>query len=172
MEMAEALTGVLVRDTTTEHALEDRRNSFISIASHALRPPLTTIMGFSEILLSKESPRSVQQEWVRAIHNDGLRLSRIVDELLNLSRIQAGKLNLNLAPWSVQTVAEESVALVRPITANHHLVLSIPPELPVVWTDREKLVQVVVNLLTNVVKYSPAGGRITVYARHEPTGSG
>ena len=169
-EAGTPLLGLLVRDMTQEKELEERRNSFISIASHELRTPMTTIVGFSEILLTHEVPREVRENWLRSIHQEGLRLSGIVDDLLDISRIQSGKMNVNLVRCTLGVAAEEAVTLATSMTTRHDVVVEIPPDLPEVWADKAKLVQVLTNLLTNAAKYSPAGGPITLSAIHEPDG--
>lgn len=163
----QTLVGLLVRDTTRERELEERRNAFISIASHELRTPMTTIVGFSEILLAREVPHAVQHEWLRSIHREGMRLATLVDDMLNISRIQSGKLSLSLAQWPLPMVAHEALAMVRPMTRGHQLALAVPAQIPPVWADKEKLLQVLTNLLTNAIKYSPNGGCITLVAREE-----
>ncbi|MEK7777621.1 MAG: ATP-binding protein, partial [Chloroflexota bacterium] len=169
-EAGAPLLGLLVRDMTQEKELEERRNSFISIASHELRTPMTTIVGFSEILLTHEVPREIRENWLRTIHQEGLRLSGIVDDLLDISRIQSGKMGVNLVRCALGVVVEEAVTLASPMATRHEVVVEIPPDLPEVWADKAKLVQVLTNLLTNAAKYSPAGGSITLSARHEPDG--
>jgi len=163
------LTGLLVRDVTQERALEERRNSFISIASHELRTPMTTIVGFTEILLTRDVPKTVAQEWLRAIHRESLRLTGIVDDMLNISRIQSGKLSLAIVKLQVSRAIEEAVTLIGATTTRHEIKVDITSEVPEVWADRDKVVQVLTNLLSNAVKYSPAGGRIVISAKHDPS---
>ncbi len=164
---AETLVGCMVRDITQERELEERRNAFISIASHELRTPMSSIVGFSEILLRRDVPEKVRRDWLQLIHEDGMRLSGIVDDLLNISRLQSGKFTISVAPLPLRPLLEEMIAHVGPITAHHEVALDIPPHVPEVWADHDKVIQVLTNLLTNAVKYSPAGGLITVRAREE-----
>ena len=138
-----SMTGLLARDITEQKDLQERRDAFVSIASHELRTPMTTIMGFSELLLDNETLEPSQREWLGRTHQNSRALSAIVDDMLNVSRIQSGRLALDLAHLRLDVVVEEVVA------------------------DREKLDQVLINLLTNAIKYSPAGGLIAVSARHE-----
>ena len=157
-----------MRDVTQEQELEERRKAFISIASHELRTPLTTIIGFSEILFEKDVSRATRQKWLESIHKDSLHLSDVVDDLLNVSRIQSGKISANSMICPLKPVVEETISLVKGMTDRHKFMMAIPSYTPAVWADREKLIQVITNLLTNAVKYSPAGGRITVTAKHDP----
>ncbi len=169
-ETGAPLLGLLVRDMTQEKEMEERRNSFISIASHELRTPMTTIVGFSEILLTHEVPKEVRENWLRSLHQEGLRLAGIVDDMLDISRIQSGKMSVNLVRCTLGVAAEEAVTLASSMTTRHEVEVEIPSDLPEVWADKAKLVQVLTNLLTNAAKYSPAGGPITLSARHETDG--
>ena len=161
------MTGLLARDITEQIELQERRNAFVSIASHELRTPMTTIMGFSELLLNDELPEASRREWAEKIYRNSKVLSAIVDDMLNVSRIQSGKLQLDLGHLELYSVVDEVVAVIRPETNVHEFLIEIPADTPLVVADREKLDQVLINLFTNAVKYSPEGGPITISARHE-----
>ena len=163
-----SLTGLLVRDVTQERDLEERRNSFISIASHELRTPVTTIIGFAEILLTREVPAATRQKWLQTIHQDGIRLANIVDDLLSISQVQSGKMVTRLDMLPINPSIEETLALVGPMSNTHEITQDIPDDLPDMWMDGAKFIQVLTNLLSNAIKYSPEGGQITVSARHQP----
>ena len=161
------MTGLLARDITEQIELQERRNAFVSIASHELRTPMTTIMGFSELPLNDELPEASRREWAEKIHRNSKVLSAIVDDMLNVSRIQSGKLQLDLGHLELYSVVDEVVAVIRPETNVHEFLIEIPADTPLVVADREKLDQVLINLFTNAVKYSPEGGPITISARYE-----
>ncbi|MBI4339148.1 MAG: GAF domain-containing protein [Chloroflexi bacterium] len=165
---SERITGILLRDITKERDLEERRDSFVSIASHELRTPMTTILGFSELLLQRDPPRETRQEWLGNIHRSSKRLIRIVEDLLDVSRIQTGKLSVELAQVSLRDVVDDVATYIRTTTDKHSLTLEVDEALPLVTADREKLGQVLTNLLENAVKYSPRGGRIRVGATYSP----
>ena len=164
------MTGLLARDVTQEKELQDRRDTFVSIASHELRTPMTTIMGFSELLLTNEdAPASARHDWLERIHQNSQILSAIVDDMLNLSRIQSGKLAINLEYLPVGNVVEEVLSDIRSDDGDSHdFHVSVPEDTPAIVADREKLTQILINLVTNAVKYSPKGGAVTISARHEP----
>ncbi|MBI2935583.1 MAG: GAF domain-containing protein [Chloroflexi bacterium] len=164
----EQMTGILVRDVTEERKLEHRRDAFVSVASHELRTPMTTIMGFAQLLLDRDPPETIRRQWLERILKNSQRLTAIVDDLLNVSRIQSGKLVLNVESLPLREIVEEAVTTARASTDRHRFVLQIPPGLPRVEADRDKLIQVLINLLGNAVKYSPGGGLITFSARHNP----
>jgi len=157
----------LQEEITLGQELEQRRDAFVSIASHELRTPMTTILGFSELLLRRNPPEATRREWVERIYSHCARLAGIVDDLLNVSRIQSGKLAVNPEQLPLPVVVEEAVEAVRSTTDIHEFMLGIPPDTPKVVADPDKLAQVLTNLLTNAVKYSPGGGKITVSARLE-----
>ena len=149
--------------------LQDRRETFVSIASHELRTPMTAIMGFSELLLSnRDTPDATRQDWLSRIHQNGEVLSSIVDDMLDLSRIQTGKLALNLEYLRLDTLIEEVLSGIKPGADGHTFQVDVVPDTPEIWADREKTTQVLMNLVTNAVKYSPDGGSIMISARHEP----
>ena len=159
----------LEKSVVAARELQGRREAFVSIASHELRTPMTAIMGFSELLLSNpDTPEATRQDWLTRIHQNGEVLSAIVDDMLDLSRIQMGRLALNQEYLRLDTVIEEVLSGIRPGTDSHSFVVEVPSDVPDIWADREKFAQVLMNLATNAVKYSPAGGSITISAHHEP----
>ena len=162
------MTGLLARDVTQERELRDRRNAFVSIASHELRTPMTSIMGFSELLVkSPDIPEATRLDWLERVHQNSQILSAIVDDMLDVSRIQSGVLALDLERISLDGVIDEVLAGIRPETDQHEFVVEIPGDTPEVVADKEKLAQVIINLATNAVKYSPEGGQVTISAHHE-----
>ena len=160
----DTMTGLVVRDVTQERELERRRDTFVSVASHELRTPLTTLQGFAELLLVRDPPQGTRRKWLNRIHQDSQRLASLVDEMLNVSRIQSGKLTVNLENVVLQSFIEEVIEGVSSITDKHKFMVDIPPDLPPVSADRHKLAQVLVNLVDNAGKYSPDGGLITISA--------
>ena len=161
------MTELLSRDVTQDRELQERRNAFISIASHELRTPMTAIMGFSELMLRRAVPDASRQEWLGRIHQNSQILKAIVDDMLDVSRIQSGKLALDLQHLDLPSVVEEVLAGIKPETGIHEFAVNIPPETPEVVADKEKLAQILINLVTNAVKYSPEGGEVGIHARHE-----
>ncbi len=166
--------GVLLENTrlseeiTLKQELESRMNTFISLASHELRTPTNIIMGFTELLIDRDPPRDVSQDWLKRVYQSSQRLTIIVNDLLNVSRIQSGKITAELRHLPLGSVVEEVLSNIGLTTSKHQFLVDIPPDTPRVVGDWDKLVQVLTNLLDNAVKYSPQGGRITVSARHEP----
>ncbi|MBI2166108.1 MAG: GAF domain-containing protein [Chloroflexi bacterium] len=169
MEPGNRMTALLMRDVTNEREAGVRRDAFVSLASHELRTPMTSVVGFSELLLTRSAPRAVRRRWLEYIWGESKRLTGILDDLLNVSRIQSGKLAAREEVIRLQEVVEEVVAGITPMTEKHHFVITVPPDTPHVLADRDKVAQVLVNLLSNAVKYSPSGGEVSVSARFHTT---
>jgi two-component system, OmpR family, phosphate regulon sensor histidine kinase PhoR len=159
---------VVFYEITELRRLEQVRKDFVANVSHELKTPLTSIQGFAETLLAGAlTDRANSRRFVEIIRAHALRLSRLTDDLLKLSRIEAGKLDLEFQPVSLARLIEASVETTRPRAEAGHLSLSIdcPADLPPVPADPNLLREVLQNLLDNAVQYTPAEGRIEVSAR-------
>jgi PAS domain S-box-containing protein len=158
--------GVLtIRDATVEAHLERLKDDFIATVSHELKTPLTTISGFVELLRNHELPRPEQIPLFDLILDEGQRLNRMIHDLLDLSKIQSGSLSLHLEKFSVAKLVDQ---VVNPFNMRckdtHRFVVEVSPPNGTMVADRDRVVQVLVNLVGNAVKYSPAGGQVTVRA--------
>ncbi|MBI4286607.1 MAG: hypothetical protein HY670_12030 [Chloroflexi bacterium] len=153
-------SAMLVRDVSI-------RDTFVSMASHELRTPLTSIMGYTELLLSKDPPAATRKQWLRNVYDNSQRVAAMIDDLLNVTRIQSGRVTVKLDKLKLSDVLEEQLALARESTAKHEFAVDIRPDVPEVLADRDKFGQVVGNLLSNAIKYSPEGGRVALAARYE-----
>ncbi len=151
---------MLVRDVS-------QRDTFVSVASHELRTPLTSIIGYTELLLQKNPPEDTRIRWLNAIFESSQRVSGIVDDLLNVSRIQSGRVNMKTEPTKLMDVLKDILAAGTQSSDKHQFITQIESDLPDVLVDRYKFAQVMGNLLSNAVKFSPAGGRITIAARYD-----
>ncbi|HKP04638.1 MAG TPA: PAS domain S-box protein [Chthoniobacterales bacterium] len=140
------------------------KSEFLSRMSHELRTPLNAILGFGQ-LLERQNPTVQQRARVEHITSAGRHLLNLINEVLDISRIEAGHLQLSVEPVSVTDVLEETLALMRPLAAAREMEISVDPHLDKelhVGADRQRLKQVLLNLLTNAVKYTPVGGSIAV----------
>lgn len=147
------------------------KNNFMSMAAHELRTPLTTLFGFSELLLTREVPPDQQRRWLESIYGETRRLTALVDDLLNVARIESGKLAVQTERLNAAQVVVDAVQSLGGVSAKHTLSVQLPPGLPDIRGDQDKLVQVMNNLLSNAMKYSPAGGQVIVTARLAPDGA-
>ena len=158
---------IVIHDVTKERQLERVRADFVANVSHELRTPLTTIRGYAETLLSEDATHTkAQEQFVVKILNHASRLSRLVSELLELSRLESGDVELKRAPCHLNTFYETILDVFEPILEESELVLKweIPESLPAVSIDPQLFIQVLVNLIDNAIKYTPDGGAITVSA--------
>jgi signal transduction histidine kinase len=144
------------------------RDTFISIASHELRSPLTSVLGYTELLLNKDPPEATRKKWLKHILDNSQKVTDLVDDLLNVTRIQSGKVVMKLEKIKLSIIFDERIAIAQESTNTHKFVVNIEPNLPDVLVDRDKFGEVIGNLLSNAVKYSPNGGSITISAGHEP----
>jgi signal transduction histidine kinase/ActR/RegA family two-component response regulator len=142
------------------------KNDFLSRMSHELRTPLNAILGFGQ-LLELDGLTPEQHESVTQILKGGRHLLGLIDEVLDIARVEAGRLGVSLEPVALWDVVQESKDLVRPLAAKRRLKLDIDLPRPAalyVLADRQRLTQVLVNLLSNAIKYNRAGGRVTLDA--------
>ena len=158
---------IVIHDVSKERQLERIRADFVANVSHELRTPLTTIRGYAETLLSEDATHTkAQEKFVVKILNHAARLSRLVSELLELSRLESGDVELKRTPCHLNTFHEPILDVFEPILEESELVLKweIPETLPKVSVDQQLFMQVLVNLIDNAIKYTPDGGTITVSA--------
>jgi PAS domain S-box-containing protein len=163
-------TEMALREAHDQAARATRAKSeFLSRMSHDLRTPLNAIMGFAQVLqLDALSPE--QTDSVAHVLRGGRHLLEMINEVLDISRIEAGRLSLSLEPVSLADVACEAVALMGPLAAQRGITITTPDfgEIAVL-ADRQRLTQILLNLLGNAVKYNRDGGRVNVSARVEGT---
>ena len=158
---------IVIHDVSKERQLERIRADFVANVSHELRTPLTTIRGYAETLLSEDATHTkAQEKFVVKILNHAARLSRLVSELLELSRLESGDVELKRTSCHFNSFHEPILDVFEPILEESELVLKweIPETLPKVNVDQQLFMQVLVNLIDNAIKYTPDGGTITVSA--------
>ncbi|MGH2750991.1 MAG: PAS domain-containing protein [Actinomycetota bacterium] len=154
------LEGELRRAKEDAESSSRAKSEFLSRMSHELRTPLNAILGFAQIL-GMEELDTFSRDSVEEILKGGRHLLDLINEVLDIARIETGKLGLSLEPVQVSDVVNESIALVRPLAAQRDIVLRGPTEIPPGWhvmADRQRVKQALLNLLSNAVKYNRAGG--------------
>lgn len=153
-------------------ALDHLKSEFINIAAHELRTPIAILMGYAS-LLEEEAPDELREPLEVMVRN-AERLSSLVDDLLNLERLQAGATLLSVETFSPVEAIQEVVADFRPLAESKSLLLEtkVPPDLPPLHTDRKKLHLVVANLVSNAIKFTPEGGQVHVRAQPDAEGRG
>ena len=150
--------------------LDQLRADFVATVSHELRTPLTSIGGYAELLADGEAGplRDQQQEWVAVIDRNTRRLLTLIEDLLTLSRIEAGRFTSELRPIELGGLLEGSVQAIRPASAAREQELVADIDDPgLVEADAVQLDRAVLNLLSNAVKFTPVGGRVTITARQK-----
>jgi PAS domain S-box-containing protein len=159
------------RDVSAERVVEEMKSEFVAAVSHELRTPLTSIYGFAETLLRQDVlfEEEDRRTFLGFVASEAQRLTGIVDALLNVARLDAGDLQMELAPIDVRSVVSEVVTGVQdagPVN-GHDFVVDLPSEPLDAAADRDKLRQILANLVDNAVKFSPDGGTVTVAARRK-----
>ena len=158
---------VVVHDVTQQVKNETMRKEFVANVSHELRTPITNIRSYAETLEENpDLPPEMTGDFLKVILNESDRMTHIVQDLLTLSRFDSGYSQLNLTRFPFAAVLEDSYQAVR-IEAQRHghqLLLEGTEGLPNVRGDRERILQVIMNILSNAIKYTPDGGRIVMSA--------
>ena len=145
------------------------KSEFLSRMSHELRTPLNAVIGFSELLLERVvgdlTPK--QTEFVRDIRDSGTHLLALINDVLDISKIEAGRMELHFTQVDVGGVVASALTTLRPLIDHKRLNLSttLDPEAPSLWADEVRVKQILYNLLSNAVKFTPEGGQIRVEAR-------
>ena len=156
---------VVLHDVTHEKEVAQMKNDFVSNVSHELRTPLASIKAYVELLIDGEADdERTKREFYEVIQNEANRLGRLIDNILNLSRIESGLVKVERQPQSLAVVVKEALEVIAPQAAQKRieLVEQLTPVFYQAMADRDMLYQAVLNLLSNAVKYTPEGGRVTV----------
>lgn len=158
----------LLQQTAEVEAIKEAERlkmEFVSVVSHELRTPLTTIVGMSELL--RDFPVTAQQgrEMAEAIHREGRRLTHLIDDLLDMGRLEEGRLELRIDEVDLAAILHEMAAQAAIFAANHVVQVTVGPSLPPAKGDANRIRQILFNLLTNAAHYSPGGSTISVEAR-------
>ena len=166
----ESLGGVLVliHDVTTQRRNEEMRKEFVANVSHELRTPLTNIRSYAETLADSagEIPPEMEKNFLGVILGESDRMTHIVQDLLTLSRFDSGRSGLNLTRFSFGATLRDlyNAVVLEAQRHGHALTLDLPDGLPDIVADRERVLQVMMNVVSNSIKYTPDGGRIRISA--------
>jgi PAS domain S-box-containing protein len=157
----------LARTEMERKRLEDVsgfKSRVISIVSHEIRNPMTSIMGYIELMKTRDVSKSIKKRWFEIILSEAKRIEGLVDDILNLSKVEAGKLKIEKGSFDMEALTRDVVELFINRSDIHRIDLEISTLLPTVYGDRGKLFHVISNLLDNAIKYSPGGGNILMKA--------
>ena len=166
---SEKIGGVVValQDITEQQKLDDSRREFVANVSHELRTPLTTVKSYTETLLeSSKEEDTMERRFLTVINSEVDRMTRIVKDLLTLSRLDHGKEQLKYEDVDVRLLVRDVVEKLSITAKSQEQILrySFTTDLPIYHGDRDKMEQVLINLVSNSIKYTPDGGRIEVFA--------
>lgn len=152
-------------DITEHKRVEQLKDELVSTVSHELRTPLTSLRGFAELMLKRSFAPDKQREFLTIIHQEATRLTGLINDFLDLQRMQSGRQVYNMTEIALEPLLRESATIFVPDQSRHVLQIEIDPSLPAVCVDVDCIRQVLGNLLSNAVKFSPRGGSIYVHAR-------
>lgn len=158
----------VIHDITEQRKLDDARREFVANVSHELRTPLTNIKSYTETLMDAagELPADTEKRFLGVISSEADRMTRIVKDLLTLSKLDYGRMDLTFSRFSMKDMLETVYTAMKLDAKNngHTLSLVFQGEMPEMMGDRERLEQVVVNIISNAIKYTPSGGHIDMLA--------
>jgi signal transduction histidine kinase len=153
--------GLIIEDVSREKEINRMKSEFVAIASHTMRTPMTSILGFASLLVERQLPASVQTKYLQNIHRESQRLMAILNDMLDLANIEAGKISLKLQPAELVQLAGGALKDMQG-KSDREIALRSSGKIPKVIVDAEKLRQVLQNLVNNALKYSDGPVQVTV----------
>ena len=159
-----------VRDITRFREAEELKSTFISVISHELKTPVALIKGYVSTLRRDDATwdREIIQDSLAVIEEEADRLTGLIDNLLDASRLQAGALSINLSDVAIDVLAQRIAERFKSQSEIHSFVIDFPEKFPVVLGDEDRLAQVLSNMISNAIKYSPIGGEIRISGQVHP----
>ncbi len=162
----------VLHDITREKEVSQMKNDFVSHVSHELKTPLASITAYSEMLADGEADdEETRKEFYTVIQNQAKRLNRLIEDILNTSRIESGLIKVSKEPASLAMLIEEQMQMIRSYAEDKNIKIS--GQKPIVFdqvcVDKDMISQVIVNLLSNAIKYTPAGGSVRIETEVDET---
>ena len=155
----------VLHDVTREKQIQQMKNDFVSHVSHELKTPLASITAYSEMLVDGEAnDEKTKKEFYSVIQDQARRLSRLIEDILNTSRIESGLIKVNKEPVSLTVLIEDQLQMIKGCAdeKNVEIIGQKPIVFDQVYVDRDMISQVIINLLSNAVKYTPSGGTVKI----------
>ena len=172
VDAGDSSSGVLgvvasLSDITKQHELQQMKTDVMALVTHELRTPLTAIQGISEVLAQFEIDAERRREMHVTINDEAKRLSRLIDEYLDITKLESGARPLRLTPLRIESLVERALVLLDPLADKRDVTLDreFAAHLPPVLADADLLARAVTNLVANAIKYSPPGAKIIVAAK-------
>ena len=156
---------VMIQDVTEHVKLDNMRKEFVADVSHELKTPITSIMGYSDTLLEGEYDKETQERFLKVIATESRRMAKLVTDLLTLSRFDNNRVLQEKEKFDLGTLVkqcQESLEI-QVAKKNHRVECFVTADVPPVYADKEGIERVVLNILTNAIKYTPEGGNIKIY---------
>lgn len=159
-----------LRDITRFREADELKSTFISVISHELKTPVALIKGYVSTLRREDASweREVVDDSLAVIEEEADRLTELIENLLDASRLQAGGLSINLADIALDRLATRIAQRFQTQTSQHTLVVDFPPNFPAIMGDEDRLTQVLTNLVSNALKYAPGGGEVRISGQVKP----
>lgn len=157
----------LARANMSLYEMNRLKSEFLATVSHELRTPLNSILGFSDVIADAQELSPKHLRWVDNIRTSGKNLLKLINEILDLAKLEAGKMHVQVEEFSLRDVVEDQIQMVKPMADKKNIAVAaeLEPGIPILRTDAAKLVQIMQNLLSNAIKFTPEGGQIIVRAR-------
>lgn len=155
---------LVFHDVTRDREVDRLKSDFVATVSHELRTPLASLLGFSELMLRRDLLEEKRKQFLEIIHCESSRLNALINDFLDIQRIESGRVVYDIRPHSLGEILREA-ADVFSGDPRHPLTLDVPEGLPPVRADHDRVRQVLANLLSNAVKFSPDGGELIVSVR-------
>ena len=143
---------------------QERKDEFIGIASHELKTPLTTVKGYMDLLSMTEHTQP-QKLYVQKAQDSLKKLENLIKDLLDVSKIQSGQLELNITEFDIDSLVDETIAAIQIVTPSHQIIRKEKTGNYLIHGDRQRIEQVLINLLSNAIKYSPGAKEVFVYSK-------
>lgn len=154
-------------DITELKMLEQMKMDMVSVLTHEIRTPLTAMMGYTDLLLGHEMEAAQQEACLTTIQNETKRLNELIDDFLDMQRLEATLLTHDHSPLPVHHLLQQAASLFSAASDKHRIIVDCPPDLPQIRGDEQQLQRAFKNLLSNAVKYSPKGGAVSLGARQD-----
>lgn len=151
-------------DVSSRVEIDRMKDEFVSTVSHELRTPLASLRGFTELMLSRDFSEEKRREFLGIIHRESKRLANLINDFLDIQRIESGQQRLQVEDFDVRELLRDAEQLFASGAPRHQFRIRCEERLPGVRADRERTAQVIANLVSNAVKYSPDGGAIELSA--------
>ena len=155
----------VIQDITESVKLDTMRKEFVADVSHELKTPITSIMGYTDTLLEGEYDKETQREFLQVVSSEARRMAKLVTDLLDLSRIDNNKKNTKKVSFDLGALAKEcqKKLAIEIKKKKHHVECLVTADVPPVYADKDDIQRVILNILSNSIKYTPDGGNIKIY---------